>query len=49
MLNADLIGSARALDWIVLYNDEQGFAQQLVVRGEALPGASTDGGAKTNN
>jgi hypothetical protein len=49
MLNARLVGAARALDWIVMYSDELGFAQQLLVRGEALPGTSTNGAAKANN
>jgi hypothetical protein len=40
MLDADLVGSAQPLDWIVVYHDEQGSAQQLIVRGESLSGAS---------
>jgi hypothetical protein len=46
MLNADLIGSAQPLDWIVVYTDEQGFAQQLIVHGEWLSGASMGSDAK---
>ena len=49
MLDANLIGSAQPLDWIVVCSDERGFAQQLIVRGEALPGASMDGAAKATN
>lgn len=49
VLNATLVGSAQPLDWIVVYSDEQGFAQQLIVRGEALTGASIDSAAKVTN
>ena len=49
MLDANLIGSAQPLDWIVVYIDKRGFAQQLIVRGEALPGVSMDGDAKATN
>jgi hypothetical protein len=49
VLNADLIAPARAIDWIILYSDEQGFAQQQLVRGEAQSGATMDSDAKAQN
>ena len=49
MLNADLIASARAIDWIILYSDEQGFALQPLVRGAAQSGASVDCDEKAQN
>lgn len=48
VLNADLLHGARALEWIVVYTDPEGFAQQRVVRGEAIqPSATMDADART--
>jgi hypothetical protein len=48
VLNADVLRGARPFDWIVVYTDPEGFAQQRVVRGEALqPSATMDADART--
>jgi hypothetical protein len=41
------VHSARPIDWIVVYAEPEGFAKQVMVRGEALPGQSMDADAST--
>jgi hypothetical protein len=40
------VAGARLLEWIVVYTDPQGFAQQKVVIGELLPNVTMDADAR---
>jgi hypothetical protein len=43
------IRSALPLEWVVVYTEAEGFAKQVMVRGEVLPGQSMDADARTTN
>jgi hypothetical protein len=42
-----VLNGTRRLEWIMVYTDAQGFAQQQVVQGESLPGATMDADTRT--
>jgi hypothetical protein len=47
LLNVEKMRTAPTLDWIVVYANPDGFAEQWVVRGEALAPPAMDGAAAT--
>ena len=47
VLVTPVLNGTRRLAWIVVYTDPQGFAQQQVVQGEPLPGATMDADTRT--
>jgi hypothetical protein len=46
LLAADVVRSSRPLDWVIVHDDAQGFARQMLVHGQALLDASTGVAAK---
>lgn len=47
VLVTPVLNGTRRLEWIVVYTDPQGFAQQKVVQGEPLPSATMDADTRT--
>lgn len=47
MLDVAVVNAARPLDWLIVATEPAGFAQQTLVRGELLHGASTDADTRT--
>ncbi len=42
LLAADLVRSSQPLEWVIVYDDAQGFARQMLVHGQALLDVSLD-------